>query len=261
MSAQLRPVVGPVIAQVAAAHAGKFLDGAALVGRHPARLPIQDGLDVVFVQGVGKRLRSARFVDRSFKPGLLVHGTDGKRIVDASQQGVSVRLETVPMDTNTPVWNRVLEWVAAEHCGGKSTDAPRWLYTALGYSKQRMANWGERDIPAREYANVAAAIGKSIAWVTTGFDGEIRPPRDPAPAVAQMFALFARLNDAQRARVIAFAEDMLEKRAAPHATSSGTAGAVPKTPAGISLPPRNPPGPHLSPIAIAKAAAAKKRKL
>lgn len=72
------------------------------------------------------------------------------------------------MRSKTPIWDRVIE--EAERICGNKEDAAPWLYKTLGYEKQRVFNWGKRDIPPREYVNVAAALGKPLEWVATGVD-------------------------------------------------------------------------------------------
>jgi hypothetical protein len=44
----------------------------------------------------------------------------------------------------------------------------QWLYTALGYDRQRVNNWSRRGVPAKEHAAIAEALGVSVDWISRG---------------------------------------------------------------------------------------------
>ncbi len=62
------------------------------------------------------------------------------------------------------VWEHVKQEI--ERRGHKKAAA--WLGQHCGYSQQQMTNWaGKRDVPAKEYVNVAAALGTTVEWVAS----------------------------------------------------------------------------------------------
>lgn len=46
----------------------------------------------------------------------------------------------------------------------------QWLYTELGYSKERVNNWSRRGIPATQYVAISHALGKSVDWLISDAD-------------------------------------------------------------------------------------------
>ena len=99
-----------------------------------------------------------------------------------------------------------------------------WLAARLGGNKQRVYNWEKRgDIPPAAYAEVAAVLGKTIAWLT----GE-----DQAPQPEDYSAMAMRL---------AMEFDRIEDPAAQAAAFAHCIGVISRASGSLPEAPRSPP--------------------
>lgn len=49
----------------------------------------------------------------------------------------------------------------------------QWLYTELGYSKERVNNWSRRGVPAKEHAAIAHVLGRSVDWLISDDEDDV----------------------------------------------------------------------------------------
>lgn len=203
---KIGPVVAPIFStQFAPTHPGMHLDGrAAIGGSHAACAPVGNRLNGL-AKELGKRRWASCRVNGPLDWGALFHTCDGTRVVYQGQQDVAQPIHNLFMTKvvakPTPVWDRVIEQAKAK--SGKGDDGKQWLYTALGYSKQRIAHWPSRDIPPKEYGSVAHVLGKSLSWVATGFEDQ--PAPEPKPDhMPQLLAMFASMTPDHLAAMLAF---------------------------------------------------------
>ena len=77
------------------------------------------------------------------------------------QQPVSPMRHTMFMDE---VWKRIDEELLRRRRDWQ------WLYSSLGFDRQRVNNWKRRRVPPEAYQPIADLLEKSLDWVARGLD-------------------------------------------------------------------------------------------
>lgn len=65
------------------------------------------------------------------------------------------------------VWNRIDKELE------RRRKSWAWLYSTLGYDRQRVNNWRRRGVPPKEHQAIAEALGRTVDWVAKGDDEPI----------------------------------------------------------------------------------------
>lgn len=127
------------------------------------------------------------------------------RLFTDCQQRVSRVGHNLFMDD---VWSRIDRELSRRHKNWQ------WLYTAMGYSKERVNNWSRRGVPAKEYPAIASVLQRSVEWLISGLEDASSPNGPSSPPVSPpSTGWVSSVTKTGRAPVVAWArigEDVLK---------------------------------------------------
>jgi hypothetical protein len=198
MSAQLRPVVGPILPKLLQGNPRRRSERLALIGRHPARSPVEDRLDILLTDSGSEWGEPPRPLHGGIELGF------GKQHEPILHAGFTTRQEegaTVTSDLpHTSQMGR--DWKQFQEELDRRGKGLQWLADRMGCSIQRVQNWTTRGVPRGAYPELAAALGQTIDWVA---GNEPRRPDPVLPSLSNSAMLVAlaydRMTPAEKMRL------------------------------------------------------------